>query len=243
MKKSIVCFLLLASFAAPARNPFPLSRQEKRIAFSTSGMGLLSFFNADERHSTPANALTGFGLDARAEFIFSEEFRVFTGAGFFSQSCTFNTYYFALGHSTLYDKNFDYEHRLRTYELHIPVLFRVGLTPNESDADNAFYLLGGWALKTQLATRARVSQVSNGQEVWRGKATLQFENWFIRPTIGNLLVGGIGLDHRFNHSKESVFFEVLYRYGLSRYIYSGNVDTNDLLIKNSSVSFGVGFRI
>ncbi|TND00867.1 MAG: hypothetical protein FD123_4325 [Bacteroidetes bacterium] len=240
----LLCFVFLYA-AADARLPqrTPYSRMDKRVAFSTSGMGLMSFFKTDDRHSSPANPRTGFGLNARTEFIFTEEFRIFTGLEFLSQACTFNTYYFATGHSTYYDKVFDYTHGLRTYEVHLPVVFRLGLMRNESDLNNAVYMLGGWAMKYQLAARSRVEKITTGEEVWKGKATLDFENWFIRPSIGNVLVGGLGLDHRFNHSDESVFFEVIYRYGLSRYIYSGNVDTNDLVIKNASLSFAVGFRM
>jgi len=245
MKLRLLFILLLFAGNASAdpllrlRRPLP----QKKIAFSTSGMGIVSFFTTDPRHSAPAIPRTGFGLNGRVEFIFSEQFRIFTGFDLLSQSCSFNTYYFAQGHSFFYDNNYNYLHSLRTFELHWPVLFRVGLTRDENDANNSVYFLAGWAMKYQMGARSTVLQITSGQEVWSGKAQMDFENWFLTPRIGNVLVGGLGFNKRFNHSEESVFFEAVYRYGLSRSIYYGNGTSNELLIRNASLSLAVGFRI
>lgn len=249
--RTILLFLALVvfPFAAMATPPsLAASRNSRRFGFSTSGMGVVSFFRTNERHSTQADPTAGFGVNARAEFIFSEQFRVFTGLEFFTQSCNFNTYYFAHGYSTFYNKDYDYLHELRTYEVHLPVLFRVGLTPDEDDADNSFYMLAGWALKWQPFTHGIVTQISTGKEIWNDKVSFEYENRIVSKKIGNILVGGLGFNKRFNHSKGSIFFEAVFRYGLSRFFYAGNyvdnVDgTNDLLIRNNSLSLGVGWRM
>jgi hypothetical protein len=60
--------------------------------------------------------------------------------------------------------------------------------------------------------------------------------------MGNVLMAGIGLDKRMGWENKFLSFELMYRYNLSRYIYKGNYNTNELLIKNSCLTLQVGYR-
>ncbi len=226
-------------------SPFPqaASRRHSMMGFSTSAFGLVSIFEPDLRHADPAKPRAGFGVNARGEVIIAENFRILFGAEFLSQSCSFNSYYFAPGYDTKYDHIYDYTHRLRTYELHLPLLFRVGLLPNESNLNTQLYLLGGYGLKIEGSHSSSITQISSGKEIYNGRVDMPFQNQIIGPAIGNVLTGGIGVDTKFNHSDQSVFFELVYRHALSKYHYLGYNESNDLLIFNRSIALAIGFRI
>lgn len=251
--RSILLFCVALFSIAPA-HAFPNYPYRRSFTgFSASAMTLYSIYKVDTRHSMPATARMGFGGNARLEMVFTRNFRILLGADVISQSCSFNTYYFAKNQSQIFDLDYHYQHSLRTWELHIPLMFRLAFTRNEDDVDNSVYGLCGWATKVHVAAHTNVTNLDDGQEVYNGKTRLDFENWFIGKKFGNELVAGIGLTHRFHHSPESVFFELIYRYGLSRYTYYGNPtgglgsyngdSTNSLLMKNASLSFGIGFRM
>jgi hypothetical protein len=56
------------------------------------------------------------------------------------------------------------------------------------------------------------------------------------------LMAGFGIDKRIKMTEKFISFEVLYRYNLSRFIYTGRIDTNELLIKNSCITLQIGYR-
>lgn len=226
-------------------SPFQRAARQRNsgMSFSTSAFGLVSIYEPDLRHADPAKPRAGFGLNARGEILIGENFRIFFGAEFLSQSCSFNSYYFAPGYDTKYDHIYDYTHRLRTYELHLPLLFRVGLIPNESNLNTQLYLLGGYGLKIQGNQSSSITQISSGKEIYNGHVKMPFQNQILGPAVGNVLTGGLGVDTKFNHSDQSVFFELIYRHGLSKSHYQGYNNSNDLLIFNRSIALAIGFRI
>lgn len=254
MKQKKFLFALVACVTITTQvlsNPLPYRRS--LVGFSGGAMGMVSFFDVDLRHSAPASPLAGFGATARLEFVFTRNFRILLGGDVISQSCAFDTYFFAKNHSTIYDNRYNYHHVLRTWELHLPVMFRLAFTKNEDDRNNSLYGLGGWALKFNLFSHTKVTQIDTDEEIYKGPTQIPFENAILGKRTGNELIAGLGFTHRFNHSMESIYFEVIYRYGLSRFTYLGDADggfggiadesTNILLIGNRSISIGIGFRM
>lgn len=225
---------------SPMRHPAP-DFARRTFAFSYAGSGVVSFFKTDTRISEQATPLPGLAGLFRMHFYPTSSFHIQIGMEVMSQGCKFNTYYFAPGHSVFYDSAFAYTHRLRTLELYVPILFRVGLTRNEANAPAIFYLLGGYAPKIFLAASADVEK-RGGAGVWGGSTQLTFENWFIGNQTGNVIMAGMGLDKRLKFTEKFISFELLYRYNLSRFNYTGRIDTNELLIKNSCLSLQIGYR-
>lgn len=238
----ILIVLLLLSLTAKADPPFAPQYRAKRYGFSYAASGVVSFFSVDERHSEKALPRAGMGGMVRMLFYPSKSVHIHIGLEVMSQACAFNTYYFAPGHSQFYDRSFGYTHTLRTVEMYLPIMARIGLSPDESSARTIFYLIGGYSPKVFLSASANVVANSTGQGVWGGGTELEFENWFIAPQTGNVLIGGFGFDKRLGFSEKFVSFEFIYRYNLSRFIYNGQVNTNELLIKNSCLSLQVGYR-
>lgn len=237
----VLVLVLLAqkSFAAP---PFP-SKYEKRIySFSLAGGFGYSFFGVDTRHSEPASSLLGMTGMFRFHFFATPNIHIQLGMEVLSQKCKFNTYYFKEGYSQFYDKSFGYTHRLRTYELYLPLVARIGLTPQEDNARSIFYLMGGYAIKTFLSGSTLVTDNATNEDIWGGSSELTFEHWILSEQTSSVVMVGMGLDKRFGWTSKFISFELFYRYNFSRFRYQGNYDSNNLMIKNSCVTFQVGYR-
>lgn len=237
----VLVLVLLAqkSFAAP---PFP-SKYEKRIySFSIAGGSGYSFFGVDKRHSDPASSLLLLTGMFRFHFFVTPNVHIQLGFENLSQKCKFDTYYFKEGFSQFYDKNFQYTHRLRTYELYIPLMVRIGLTPQEDNARSIFYLEGGYAIKTYLAASTLVTDKADNDDIWGGSTELSFEHWILGEQVSSVVMAGMGVDKRLGWTNKFISFELLYRYNFSRFRYVGNYDSNELMIKNSCVTFQIGYR-
>jgi hypothetical protein len=242
-----VLLLLVLTAAQPAfafRAPQPaLSKYEKRIySFSLAGGFGYSFFKIDERHSEPASSLLGMTGMFRFHFFVRPNVHFHLGLEILSQKCKFNTYYFAEGHSIFYDRSFGYTHRLRTYELYIPLIARIGLTPQEANARSVFYLMGGYAIKTYLASSAVVTRNSDNKDIWGGSTELTFEHWYLSDQTSSVALIGMGVDKRVGWTEKFISFELFYRYNFSRFRYQGNYNTNDLMLKNSCITLQIGYR-
>ncbi|HLG03762.1 MAG TPA: hypothetical protein VI731_09225, partial [Bacteroidia bacterium] len=153
MKKTalIILSFFLANhlFANPVH---PMKRTPgPAYGFSLAGGSMISFFQTDPRHSEKANPRPGFNGMFRFHYFPDQSIHFHAGLELMTQATSFNTYYFAPNHSVFYDGSFGYTHKLRTVELYIPLLIRVGLTAVEGNARNIFYLLAGYAPKVFLA--------------------------------------------------------------------------------------------
>lgn len=238
----LLVVVFVCSSSVWAIPPPPEKYENRKYGFSYAGAFGYSFSKVDERHSEKAKSLLGLGGMFRFHFFVRPNVHIQLGVEVLSQKNKFNTYYFKEGYSQLYDKSFGYTHRLRTYELYVPILLRLGTNLQEANAPSAFYFLGGYAPKTFLASSAVVTENATKDDIWGGSTELTFENWFINEQSGNVLIIGMGLDKRLGWENKFISFELLYRYNLSRYIYRGNFDSNELLIKNSCFTFQVGYR-
>lgn len=249
MKKSkllIVIFFLLSfsAWAFPPAPPNPVVFVKKH-GYSFSGGPVISFFRVDTRHSEKAQPLPGFSGIFRMQFYATSNVHIQFGLEIMTQGAKFNTYYFAPGYSQFYDLSFGYEHRLRTFELYLPLTARIGMHANETSSRSIFYVLGGYSPKLFLNATTNVTQISNGAGVWGGSTELEYEHQFLGMQTGNVLLIGMGLDKRIGMTEKFLNYEIVFRYTLSRFNYKGRMgieNTNDLMIKNCAINFQVGYR-
>ncbi len=245
ISRLLILFSLL-SFTAkayPSFYPPILNSGLPKYGFGYGASGVISFFKVDPRESEKAIPRLGGGGIFKFEFYPTSNVHIQLGFELMSQACSFNTYYFAPGYSTYYDRSFGYTHTLRTTEMYLPLLVRIGLQPNEGNLRTIFYFLGGYAPKIFLGATTNVVDNSTGKGIWGGSTELTFENYFVGQDVGNVLMGGFGCDKRFGFSGRYMTFEAIFRYGLSRFNYDmGRNDYNFLLIKNYCISLEVGYR-
>jgi hypothetical protein len=243
--KQLLLFFILCSFTARALPPFPPELRSQRYGFSVAGGGVLSFFKVDTRHSEAAKMRPGATASFRMQFYPSSNVHIQFGLELMTQSCRFNTYYFAPGYSQFYDRSFGYMHTLRTVELYFPIMARIGLSGPESNAQTIFYLLGGYAPKLFLTSATSIEETATGKGVWGGSTELDYEHQFLGAQTGNVLIAGMGLDRRLGFTEKFLTYEIIFRYNLSRFIYNGRMgieNTNELFLKNCCINFQIGYR-
>jgi hypothetical protein len=207
-----------------------------------SAGGVISFFKVDERHSEPAIGRAGFTGMFRMHFYPSASAHIQVGLELMTQSCAFNTYYFAPGHSVFYDRSFGYTHTLRTAELYVPIIGRIGLMPDEPGAEHIVYLMAGYSPKIFVSASTNITRTSNGAAIWGGATQLEFVHDFLGTQVGNVIIAGFGYDRRIHYQEKFFSFEAIFRYNLSQFRYTGRNDTNNLLVKNMCISLQVGYR-
>ncbi len=245
MKKHItfvIALLLLCCVSLHAFGPPPEKYENRKYSFSIAAGSGYSFFKVDERHSDPASSLLLLTGMFRFHFFVTPNVHIQLGFENMSQKAKFDTYYFADGHSQFYDRSFNYTHRMRMYELYIPLMARIGLTPQEDNSPSAFYIEGGYAIQTLLSSTALVTDNRTDKDVWGGSTELAFEHWILSEQSSSVILLGMGFDKRLGWTKKFISFELLYRYNFTRFRYQGNYNTNDLMIKNSCITFQVGYR-
>jgi hypothetical protein len=241
----LILFSLLSilSTATPRFYPAPVNMGLKKYGFSYGLSGAISFFKVDTRISDRAVPRVGGGGILKMEFYPSPSVHVQLGLELMSQACSFNTYYFVPGYSLYYDHSYGYTHTLRTLEMYVPLIVRVGLNPEEGNLQTIFYVLGGYAPKVFLGATNNVVENATGKGIGGGSMELTFENHFLAETVGNVMIAGFGCDKRFGFVEKFMTFEILYRYNLSRFYYDiGRNNGNQMLIKNSCITLQVGYR-
>lgn len=231
----LFCILALRGFAWPPHTG-------PRYGFSYGAGTVISIFKTDTRESGKAVPRPGFEGMLRMHFYPAPNVHIQLGLEVMTQSCAFNTYYFAPAYSMLYDSSYGYTHTLRTLELYVPLIGRVGLNPAEGNSQHIFYLMAGYAPKIFVGARSYVVRNSDNKGIWYGATNLVFENYFMSEQLGNVIIAGFGYDKRFHFDERFLSFETFFKYNLSRFIYSGNIDTNKLLIKNMCISLQVSYR-
>jgi hypothetical protein len=237
----LLCLLLLQSRKAEAQfdKPSPL----RLIKFQISAMAVISSYYNDNRITANTHSGQGLGASVKAEIPLVKGIKFLPGIEILTQGLSFDSYYFATGYSQIYDGNYNYNHSIRTTEIGLPLLFKVNMKLKEEVMKNNFYFTVGWEPKYNLNAHTTITKNDDGSLLYDKKIDLPYENYFFGTAdIGNYVVGGLGYNHNFLPHKYSIVFDLTYRYGLSRYVYSGNNGTNDVLFKNTNFSFSIGLR-
>ena len=249
MKKQITVFILfpfvfLHAIANPHSFPSPVKNNGlPKYGFAYGVSGVVSFFRVDTRESEKAIPRVGGGATFKMEFYPTSNIHLQFGMEILSQACAFNSYYFAPGYSIYYDKNFGYTHTLRTLELYLPVLVRIGFKPMEGNERTIFYMIGGYAPKIFLGASTNVVENSDGKGIWGGSTELTFEHTLGSSQVSNVLIAGLGCDKRLGFKEKFFTFEIYFRYNFSRFAYDlGKKGTDLLFIKNYCINLQVGYR-
>ncbi|HXC03143.1 MAG TPA: outer membrane beta-barrel protein [Bacteroidia bacterium] len=245
--RKIIGFLILALLAG-VRGFAQFDESPKRhYKFQLMGFGLISSYSNDERITANTHAGMGAGAGFRIELPVSrdhkdKDLRFCIGAEIKSQGLSFDSYYFATGYSVLFDGNLNYNHSIRITEVCLPLLIRYSFSKKEDSRRNYVYATAGWELNYTVQAHTTITSNTDGSLIYDGPIDLPYEHHFLGPNEGNDIVVGLGLNHNFLPGTHSVVYDLSYHYGLSRNIYTGDINTNNVLFKGSNFSFGIGIR-
>jgi hypothetical protein len=213
----------------------------RAVKYQFMVFGVISAYQNDLRISNSTHSSQGLGANFRAEIKLIKGVKFVPGIEVLTQGINFNSYYFATGYSVKYDGKLNYNHDIHTTEIGLPLLLKFNIKKKEEVFKNNFYLLIGWEPKYTLFAHATVSKIDDGSLVTDNNITLKYENQFMGPGVGSYLDAGIGFNHNFLPGHRAVIFEILYRYGLSRYVY-GIGEDHSILFLNTNLSVGLGIR-
>jgi hypothetical protein len=206
-----------------------------------SGGAVSSFYKNNPYHTTGTKSLIGYCGSYKAEIVFDKKTNLLIGIDYVSQGASFNGYYSSKGYTYLFDKTFSYRHELRMQELQLPIALKVAFKSEKDHFYSSYFFIGAGARYIHKSYAVVISD-STGITVFDGYTPMNFEHSVGSNRFNAFLHGGLGLQHNFRDSGGALFFEMTYKYGLSRLHYSGSENSNDLYIKDAHLEFTVGFR-
>ena len=208
----------------------------KRIYTGT----IISSYTNNPDHTDETKRLFGFNVGFKRTFnLAGTSFE--TGLEYINHGLSFRSYYFAPGYSKLYDKTFPFMHTLRINELQLPILFKQALGRDTKSRATSYFTLG-WAWRYLIYSGTSIESLNDGVQVYDGKTNIFFEYPFPLTRLGSMLQAGLGLQFNNILTQSALFFEVNYKYGISRFHYVGKQNTNNLFIKDANITINMGYK-
>jgi hypothetical protein len=244
-KSSIILALIFIAIAGNATPPNVKAPKLKRYGMSVGASTIFSIFKVDTRMSEKAYMKPGGSAFIKYNYYATSNVHLQVGVEMMTQSCKFNTYYFAPGYSQYYDLSYQYSHTLRTLEFYLPITCRIGNAVDENNSQTIYFVTGGYSPKLFVSSSTNVENKTTGKGIWGGETTLAYEHHFLGLQTGNCLLLGTGIEKRLGISEKFISFEMIFLYNLSRFKYSGRMgqtNTNDLMLKNSVLKVQIGYR-
>ena len=206
-----------------------------------SGGAIFSFFGKDPHVAKNIKPLFGFCVNYNCEIELVDNTSILAGLTYSNQAVQFNGYYVAPGYTYLFDETFPYTHRLRFQSIQLPLAVKFNLNLEEDNAYTPYFMLG---LGVTYLYSAKVTVVSDSTDnrVYRGITDMGFENHLIHKKINTFAQGGIGLQKNMRKKERALFLEFIYKMDFSRLSYTGFENSNNVHLRNSSVSVNVGIK-
>lgn len=238
-------FMLIASFANASKQ-YPYERNVVRYRLSFAPV--VGFYKNHQYHTINNKALPGFIGSFKVEWFSGKRSNLMGGIDFYSQGFTFRGYYSAPGNTYEFDQTYAYTHTVSIQEVNMPLLIKTTFI-SEPDYYVSSYFAGGIVPRYILRSYNLIVNDSTGVTMLDGKGKVDFEHSIgdlplIPPVkkLNGFIYLGVGAQYNFRGSAKALFFELTYKYGLSRFNYHGYNNSNDLYIRNSNLSFNFGIR-
>ena len=206
---------------------------------------VLSFFKTDPDYSQQYLGYTsprlGLGASIREEILFHPGLSASVGISYLHHNLYFESYYFEKGYSSIYDKRYNTYHIVKINELQLPLLLNFSFPVGGQVHPQLIYVDAGWVYRYFVSSSSNIT-LKDGKELWAGNTHLKMEYPLFNNKGGSMLQAGLGYEHDHRKNGKAIFFEINYKYGLSRFLYTGNGTSNDLLIGNSFFALVIGYK-
>ncbi|HLC83634.1 MAG TPA: outer membrane beta-barrel protein [Bacteroidia bacterium] len=239
--KSTYLFLLFAfaiNLNAQDGMPYRKGKVKHRISIGA----VKSYYINHPQHTRNTKAKFGFTASYKSEILLGRKTNILIGLDYFNHSVIFNGYYKAPTYTYLYDETFAYTHEIRIQEIQIPLALKITFN-SEKEHFYSPYFIGGVGARYIFGAYSVISNDSTELTVYDAKDNIDFENQRVRKGLNAFYHAGLGIQYNFRDSGRALFFEVNYRYGISRFHYDGNEGSNNLNIKDNHLVFAIGMRL
>lgn len=234
---SLFLFFSFSVFAQQDASNYRIRKVHHRVSAGPA----LSFYKNNPLHTINTKAKSGFNAAYKCEIKLGRKTNFLAGLEYMSQGLKFNGYYSAPNHTYLFDKTFSYTHEIRFQEIQLPLAFKVALKQEKDNLLSPYVFLGP-GFKYITKSTAFILSDSTELTVSDGKTDLTFENHLIDKHFNSFLHAGLGIQKNFHETGKAMFIEFTYKYNISRLHYVGNQNTNNLNIRNNSLSICIGLR-
>ena len=233
----LLLLLPLLSFSQDGR-----AYRKGRVKHRISAGPVISFYKNDPHFTANTKAKAGANVAYKSEILLGRKTNLLLGLEYMSQGLTFNGYYTDTGYTYLYDKTFAYTHELRYNELQLPIAFKLALNA-EKDSRATAYVFGGVGFRYIFGSYTVIASDSVEVSPYDGKGDIGFEHELLIKNFNAYFHAGFGIQKNFRETAKAVFFEVTYKYGISRLHYPGFQNSNNINIKESNLAITVGLRL
>lgn len=233
----ILCFRCVLLVHAQDPSDFRKGTIKSRISFGP----VISFYKNHPQHTINTSAKTGFSASYKSEILLGRKINFMIGLEYFNQGFIFKGYYSAPGNTYLFDKTFAYTHEIRLQEIQLPIGFKKAFN-NEKDNFYTPYFFGGLGARFIIGSYYVITNDSTGIAVYDGKGNIGFEYQLLAKGLNAFIQGGLGTQYNFRTSAKALFFDITYKYGISRLHYDGYRNSNNLNIKESHIAFNIGLK-
>ncbi len=255
VKKITAVVLFIWSFL-PISAQDTYSYHKGKIKHRISAGPVLSFYKNHPQHTVNTQAETGFCASYKMEIAIERKTGLLVGLEYLSHGLTFQGYYSAPGNTYLFDRTFAYTHEIRVQEIQLPIAYKKAFNLEKDNFYTPYFFLGVGA-RYIIGSYYVITNDSTGDVVYDGKGSMDFEHQAATQIVNKLFKGvhqtitreynaffqgGLGTQYNFRNSAKSIFFEITYKYGISRLHYEGYQNSNDLNIKDSHWGFTVGVK-
>lgn len=254
LKNIIVIICICSTVPVCAQDPvnYRTGAVKSRISIAPAA----SLYKNHPQHTTATKANAGFCASYKSEILLGRRMSFLAGLDYLSQGLSFRGYYVAPGYTYLFDKTYAYTHEIRVQELHLPIGVKKAFN---SEKDNFYtpYYYGGAGFRYILSSYYIITNDSTETVVYDGKGTMDFEYQVftqlsngifkgkgasVTKKLNSFIFGGIGIQRNLRDSGKAVYFDLCYKYGISRLHYSGYNNSNNLNIKDSHLLFNFGLK-
>ncbi len=250
-------FLVLCVFSALCVNAQRVDYKAARVKHTLSIAPVVSMFKNHPQHTTATKARPGFNASYKAQIRLERNSSLLLGLEYFSQGLTFKGYYVNPGYTYLFDKTYAYTHEVRVQEIHLPLGFKKAFN-NEKDHFYTPYFYGGGGLRYMFSSYYVINNDSTETVVYDGKGNMEYEYQVFTRIANKLFDGkgtsftkklnsyifaGLGIQRNLRESGKAIFFDISYKYGISRMHYTGYNNSNNLNIKDSHLLFTIGIKL
>ena len=244
----LFCVWCFQPLYAQDANPYRKGAVKHRLSIGP----VISFYINNPQHTTNTQGQTGFCASYKAEILLDRKFNLLIGMEYLNEGLIFQGYYSAPGSTYLFDKTFAYTHDIRFQEVQIPIGFKRSFNL-EKNSFYTPYILGGFGARLIFASYYVITNDSTGNVLYDGKGNMSFEHQALTQILNGkgqaitkgfntFLQFGLGSQYNFRDTGKALFFEMIYKYGISRLHYEGYQNSNDLNIKDSNLTISFGYR-
>jgi hypothetical protein len=216
--------------------------RQGRVKHRLSAGVVKSFYVNHPEHTDHTLGKLGYSASYKAELFIRGRANVMLGLEYLSQGLAFRGYYKKPGYTYLFDRSYAYTHELSIQEAQLPLSIKLTFN-HEKESFYSPYMIGGIGARYIISSYTVITNDSTGLTVYDGPDNIDFENQRLMKKMSSFYQLGFGLQYNYRNTARAVFFEVSYKYGISRLHYDGDNGSNNLGIRDGHLSFMAGIRL